>query len=114
MKPESLVVDNLFSNIPEQLPEELLQTLLQVNALRIERIVSKGHSTPICEWYDQDWDEWILVVQGRAQLELDKGQIVDLKSGDYLLLPAHQKHRVNWTDSDVETIWLAIHFSRNS
>ncbi len=108
MKPE-----NIFNNIPTHLPDELLQTLLQKDSLHIERIVSNGHNTPTGEWYGQDLDEWVLVVQGRARLELDEQRMIELKTGDYILLPAHQRHRVDWTDPDIETIWLAIHFPIN-
>ena len=113
MTPKPLTTENIFSDIPKQLDDELLQTLFQNNSLRIERIVSKGHSSPIGEWYDQKWDEWVLLIQGRARLELDDQKMIDLNPGDHLLLSAHQRHRVDWTDPDVETIWLAIHTQTN-
>ena len=104
-----LITENIYNDIPEKLPNELLQILFQNNSLRIERIVSKGHSNPVNEWYDQDGDEWVLLIQGRARLQLAEQGMIDLKPGDHLLLPAHQRHRVDWTDPDIETIWLAIH-----
>ena len=114
MKPKPLIVDNLYNDIPELPGDELLQTLFQNNSLRIERIVSKGHHCAINEWYDQDWDEWVLLIQGRARLQMQEQiKMIDLKPGDHLLLPAHQRHRVDWTDPDTETIWLAIHTQTN-
>ena len=113
MKPKSLIAENIYNNIPEKLNDEFFQTLFQNKSLRIERIVSKGHNSPVNEWNDQDWDEWILLIQGRARLQIDQQEMINLKPGDHLLLPAHQRHRVDWTDPDVETIWLAIHTQEN-
>ncbi|RLA25641.1 MAG: phosphoribosylaminoimidazole carboxylase [Gammaproteobacteria bacterium] len=93
------------------MPEELFTCILQHNNLKIERIVSRGHASPNDEWYDQDHQEWILLIQGEAELEFaDKSQLVKLQAGDYLLIPAHCKHRVNRTNPEKDTIWLAIHF----
>lgn len=109
MSPE---ISSLFAAIPNQLPEELCQTLLSNPGLRIERIVSKGHSSPKGFWYDQDQDEWVLVLQGQAKLNFIDTEAVELKTGDYLLIPAHCKHRVDWTTPDEETVWLAIHIAQ--
>ena len=104
-------MENILANIPEQMPEELFTCILQHNNLKIERIVSRGHASPNDEWYDQDHQEWILLIQGEAELEFaDKSQLVKLQAGDYLLIPAHCKHRVNRTNPEKDTIWLAIHF----
>lgn len=103
---------NIFENIPDRLPDELFDTLLQNDCVRIERIVSRGHQTPANDWYDQDWDEWILLLQGRAILKFDKPSAdIELKPGDHLLITAHTLHRVEWTDPDRDTIWLAVHLS---
>jgi cupin 2 domain-containing protein len=107
----STTLGNLFSNVPEHLPDELFETLLKQGGIEIERIVSKGHATPENQWYDQSWDEWVLLLQGRATLSYqDEANPVHLKRGDYLLIPAHRRHRVEWTDPVLETIWLAIHW----
>ncbi|WP_457651752.1 cupin domain-containing protein [Rhodocaloribacter sp.] len=103
---------NLFENIPPELPEELIETLLEAAGLRVERIVSKGQASPPGFWYDQPWHEWVLVLRGGARLEVaGEAGDVTLRPGDYLLLPAHCRHRVAWTDPDAETVWLAIHFA---
>ncbi|MDO9104211.1 MAG: cupin domain-containing protein [Methylovulum sp.] len=102
---------NIFSAIPEQIPEELFECLLKQQHILIERIISKGHSTPDGQWYDQDWDEWLILLQGHATLcciEYDE-KLTQLNVGDYLLIPAHTKHRVEWTSAELATIWLAIH-----
>ncbi len=106
LKPQSL-----FAHIPGQLPKEVFETWLETPAFRLERILSLGHVTPEGEWYDQEQNEWVAVLQGRARLAFeDQAEPIDLKPGDALLIPAHCRHRVAWTDPDQETIWLALHF----
>jgi cupin 2 domain-containing protein len=105
-----LVATNIFADIPEQLPEELLECIYKQENIIIERITSKGHITPASQWYDQIGDEWVILLQGRATLFFEKNQqLVSLIPGDYLLIPAHTRHRVEWTPPDLNTIWLAIH-----
>ncbi len=101
---------NFFENIPEVLPEELFQQVLNRSNVKIERIVSRGHRSPENFWYDQDWDEWVLVLRGRAAVQI-QGQpaATVLEPGDHLFLAAHIRHRVAWTDDHNDTIWLAVH-----
>ena len=77
--------------------------------LRIERIVSRGHASPDGFWYDQESSEWVLLVAGAARLRFEGEEPLHLKPGDYVHIPAHRRHRVEWTDPDAATIWLAIH-----
>ncbi len=107
MKP---VVTNIFANIPDTLPEELFTSLVKQDNVHIERIVSKGHSTPPNQWYDQAQDEWVITLQGQAVLIYEQNlQTLSMAAGDSVFIPAHTKHRVEWTDPDIQTIWLAIH-----
>jgi len=102
---------NIFYDIPEKLPEELIECIIKQDNIHIERIVSNGHVTPAGQWYDQNLDEWVILIQGQATLRFEEHQrLVKLTSGDYLLIPAHTRHRVEWTLPDYNTIWLAIHF----
>ena len=102
---------SILEGIPEELPDELFDTLCATENIKIERIVSKGHASPEGFWYDQDTNEFVLIVQGSAGLRLEgKDDIVVLKAGDYVNIGSHVKHRVEWTDSDRETIWLAVHY----
>ena len=102
---------NLFHNVPESLPEELFETLAEQDGVRIERIVSHGHASPEDFWYDQDQHEFVLVVSGSAALQIEgEPEPRTLAPGDYLNLPAHQKHRVHATDASQPTIWLAIFY----
>ena len=100
---------NLFTNLPSNLPDELFTTLLDANHLRIERIVSHGHASPEGFWYDQDQHEWVIVLQGAARLSIE-GINEELKPGDFINIPAHQKHRVEWTTQDEPTVWLAVFY----
>lgn len=103
---------NLLSGIPKELPEEVFETLGCGTGLRIERIVSRGHVSPEGFWYDQDASEWVMVVQGRAMVELEGDPVpVELSEGDYVEIPAHVRHRVVFTEPDRETVWLAVHYS---
>jgi len=101
---------SIFDEIPRNLPEELTQNLLTAPNLRIERIVSNGHGSPEGFWYDQPRNEWVLLVRGAARLRFEGGEVIEMKSGSYVHIPAHQKHRVEWTDPNQPTIWLAIHY----
>ncbi len=74
----------------------------------MERIVSTGQVSQ--EWYDQDRPEWVLLIEGGARLLLEgEGELV-LGPGDHLLIEAHVRHKVTWTDPTRPTIWLALHF----
>ena len=104
-------MDNLFSNLPADTSLERIEPLLESAPVRIERIVSQGQITAPGEWYDQEENEWVVVLQGKAQLRFeDNEQLLDLKPGDYLNIPAHRRHRVEWTASDQPTVWLAVFY----
>ncbi|MDD5577726.1 MAG: cupin domain-containing protein [Methylobacter sp.] len=103
------VIANIYTHIPEQLPEEMFECLLKSDQVIIERIISKGHITARGHWYDQEWDEWILVLQGKATLMYENdNRLITLVPGDYVLIPAHTRHRVVWTQPDLATLWLAV------
>jgi len=102
---------NLFADIPPELPEELTRLLLERPGLRIERIVSRGHASPEGFWYDQNESEWVVLLTGSAGVQFDdENEIRKLEAGDTLLIPAHCRHRVEWTAKEQSTIWLAIFF----
>ena len=100
---------NLFADLPANLPDELLTTLLNAANIRIERIVSHGHVSPEGFWYDQDEHEWVIVLQGAARLRFEDS-VVEMKPGDFVNIPAHKRHRVEWTTPDELTIWLAVFY----
>jgi cupin 2 domain-containing protein len=102
---------NLFSPVPAELPEELVETLLNAAHVRIERIVSHGQSSPDGFWYDQPQSEWVAVLAGAAKLRFQDDKTLEMGIGDFVNIPAHQKHRVEWTTTIEPTIWLAIHYA---
>ena len=105
-----MTAGNLFGNIPKTLRQEFFDEILKRGPVRIERIVSRGHRSAEGFWYDQAWDEWVLVLRGRAGLEIDGDPAtIELGPGDHLLIPSHTRHRVAWTDGQGDTIWLAVH-----
>lgn len=99
-------VDNFFANLPELSSSEQFLSLFENPSVKIERIVSQSYSSPPGFWYDQDEDEWVIVVRGEATLEFEGGELVHMKEGDYVTIPRHVKHRVQQTDPN--TIWLAV------
>ena len=103
-------MDNIFDDIPENLEQEIFNSLIASENIKIERIISKGHTSPDNGWYDQDKNEWIIVLKGAAELTFSDRSKISLKQGDHLNIPAHERHRVSWTDPDTETIWLAVHY----
>jgi len=106
MKPQSLL-----SPLPATLPEEICDALLQNDHFKLERIVSAGQATPSGEWYDQEMHEWVLLLSGSAGLRFEGEKDVRvLRPGDYVLIPAHRRHRVEWTDAQQKTVWLALHY----
>jgi cupin 2 domain-containing protein len=103
---------SLLEGVPAApIAKEITDILADAREVRIERIVSTGQVTPEGQWYDQDDDEWVLVVSGSARLRIEgEERDRELAEGDWVLLPAHCRHRVTWTQSEPPTIWLAVHF----
>jgi cupin 2 domain-containing protein len=104
-------MDNIFSSLPVEFEHEVFEELSRSENVRIERIVSRGHTSPAQGWYDQIDHEWVLVLEGAATILFADGAEVHLKKGDYLNIPAHTRHKVTWTDPNHATIWLAIFYS---
>ena len=103
-------MNNIFEDIPANLHKEVIESLVDSENVRIERIISKGHTSPDTGWYDQQRNEWVVVLKGAAVLSFSDKSAVSLKAGDHVNIAAHEKHKVTWTDPDTETIWLAIHY----
>ena len=105
--------DNLFDALPVG-TEEVFDPLLQCANLRIERIVSRGHTSPESGWYDQPQHEWVLVLRGAAVLAFESGEVIELGPGSHVNIPAHSRHRVQWTDPACATVWLAVHYEAST
>jgi len=108
-----IVRKNLYAHIPPEFQNELSEALLDGKTFRIERIVSKGHCSPKGFWYDQDDNEWVILLRGSAGLRFEDGdELITLSPGDYVHIGRRQKHRVEWTAPDQETVWLAVHYKQ--
>ena len=103
-------MSNLFANLPVETNDEVFTELLSRPGARIERIVSNGQSTPEDSPFNQDHDEWVLLLRGSASLWVDGDGEHDLHPGDHMLIPARRTHRVTRTAKDEPTVWLAVHF----
>jgi len=108
---DNSAMKNLFTDIPVALPTEFFDTLVDTPSVCIQRIISNGHTTPEDDWYDQDKNEFVVLLKGAATLEFEEGRVVSLAPGSWLEIPAHEKHRVAWTDENSETVWLAVHYT---
>jgi cupin 2 domain-containing protein len=102
---------SLFDHLPDDdFEAEQFDTLLEGGRFRLLRIVSNGQTTPDGQWLDQDDDEWVVVITGAAVVRLEgEEQARALTPGEWLFLPAHCRHRVEWTAPDQPTVWLALH-----
>jgi cupin 2 domain-containing protein len=106
--------DNLLAPIHGPIHQEIFEPLLRGGEFRLERIVSKGHVTPPGNWYDQDQDEWVLLLSGAARLRFEgETELIELQPGEFVNIPAGRRHRVEWTDSAGQTVWLALHYTDN-
>ena len=102
---------NLFDQLSGALDQEQFDTLVKSAHIHLERIVSNGQCSPEGFWYDQDKNEWVLVMQGSAGLEFEgEANVIEMHPGDCINIPAHRRHRVVWTSSNGPTIWLAVHY----
>ena len=102
--------ENIFTKIPKELKDELFEDILSQPNIKIQRIISQGHTTQEFDWYDQDSDEWVMLVKGAAVISFENEDNVELEVGDYINIPAHKKHKLSYTSQDEKTIWLAVHF----
>jgi len=102
---------NLFDPLPDASGAEAVEILAEAAGVRIERVVSLGQASPAGFWYDQPQREWVLLLAGAARLRFaDEEEARALVPGDGVDIAAHRRHRVEWTDPDGPTVWLAVHY----
>ncbi len=95
---------NIFDyTIPKE--GEVFKNLFENKDIKITQIVSSSNLDT--KEYNQEYDEFVILLRGKATLEINKN-IIDLKDGDYLHIPAHTKHKVLKTSNGA--LWLAIYF----
>lgn len=103
-------LSNLFRDLPASLAAELVDVLVEAPGVKLARIVSLGHATRPGEWYDQETNEWVILLRGRAALRFEDESARVLEPGDHVLIAAHRRHRVEWTEPSAPTVWLALHW----
>ena len=104
-------IKNIFNDIPVEIPDEITDTLISSEKIKIERIISKGQRSAENFWYDQEEGEWVILLKGKAKLKFyDQSELVELSPGDYLNIPAHRKHRVEWTSSEESCVWITVYY----
>jgi cupin 2 domain-containing protein len=106
-----MIRQNLFHPLPDSSPDEVVEQLLSGSEFRLEKIVSTGQSTPPGEWYDQSESEWVALLAGGAKVLFEGNDVpLEMRPGDWINIPAHRRHRVEWTDPEQPTVWLAVHY----
>lgn len=103
-------LNNIFNSPQLNSGDEIFNSILNSDSLKIERIVSKGNTSPDEGWYEQESAEWVVVLEGEGHILYEDGREFKLKKGNHLNIPARTKHKVSWTDPNGETIWLAVHY----
>lgn len=105
---------NLFSNFPNETlrnETEIVEALLSEPGINIERIISTGQASPPDAWYCQAESEWVVVLRGSAGVKFEnEAEVRVLLPGDFINIPALCRHRVEWTNADEPTVWLAVHY----
>ena len=98
---------NIFEMPKLPLYEELITSLAQSQNVRIERIVSTGHTS---SWYNQAETEFVVLLEGHAEIEFDGKPPVKLCRGDALKIAPHERHRVSYTSSEPPCVWLCVFY----
>jgi len=101
---------NLLRDLPDAGAGEIVERLAGAGAVRVERIVSHGEASPAGFWYDQDEAEFVVVLAGAARLGFADGEVLSLGTGDWIDIAPHRRHRIEWTDPDQPTVWLAVFY----
>lgn len=106
---KGLMLGNFFENLPDARNQEIFETIIASKNVVIERITTYGQTTEQDKWYEQEQDEWVILIAGSAEIMFYDGKIVKMQKGDYIFIPSRLKHRVEKTSLDELTLWLAIH-----
>lgn len=91
---------------------EIFEELLNLENIKIERIISTGQKTKEGEWLEENESEWVILLQGTSIVIFESGEKYNLKKGDYLFIPSNMKHRVEYTSENPKCIWLAVHINK--
>lgn len=100
---------NVFEAIKVNNKDEEFIDILKKPNIRIERIVSTGQKSKKDFWYEQKENEFVIILEGNAILQLEDKEIV-LNKGDFYNIDSMIKHRVKYTSIEEPTIWLAVFY----
>lgn len=107
-------IKNIFSLLQVNTTNEYFEDIISEADFRIERIISDGHTTPDDFWYNQDEDEFVLLLKGFAKLMFEDGSIIELNEGDYVIIDKHKKHKVIYTSTETKTFWITCYYKKKS
>jgi len=107
---QKIKVSNLFNVSVVKPNKERFFPLINGESFLSEKIISNGFKSPQSEWMSSNTKEWVVLIKGRARLEIEDGEVLNLKAGDYFLIPGKTKHRLLFTSKKPYCYWLAIHF----
>jgi len=111
VRTKMVLAGNLLDQLPRALQGENLETVISRGEVRFERIVSTGQASPPDFWYDQNENEFVLLLAGAATLRIEGEEcVLEMRPGSFVEIPAHRRHRVEFTQADPPTIWLAVFF----
>jgi cupin 2 domain-containing protein len=108
--PSKIKINNFF-NYPEiNINKEKFVPFLRGEKFVAEKIISNGFKSAGNDWMSEDSDEWVILLKGKAKLELENGEVLNLKPGDSFIIPANTKHKILYTSNKPFCCWLAIHY----
>jgi len=104
-------VSNFYNYSYIEKNRELFETIVEKNNvhIKIKKIISVSYSDDNNKWYDQDEDEWVMVLRGKAGIKFSDGEIINMQEGDYIFIPQHKKHQIIYTSNNPPCFWLAIY-----
>ncbi len=104
-------IKNIYLQKNKSSKSEIIEEIISTKSFKIEKISSFGHPTPNNKWYNQDKNEWVLLLKGHAILKFKKDDYkINLNEGDYILIKKHLEHRVEYTSDDA--LWLCFHYNK--
>lgn len=104
-------VYNVYKGLPSAKVKEAVEKIVSGKGVKIERITSLGQATKQGKWLKSRRNEWVILLKGKAKLSfrLD-GNLVEMRPGDHIFIPAGTSHRVDWTTSKEKSVWVAVLF----
>lgn len=103
------MTNNIYQNIPDYAKTEIFEDILKSENIRIERIISYGPESNDSEWYEQNENEWVILIEGKAKLIFEDSELI-LEKGDHINIPAMKRHKVEIIEKENKCIWIAVFY----